>query len=164
MGARDGSSTADVVGVLGSNSAGTAISGSSQSAVPNATAILGTLDNNGPGSFPAAVRGQNLGTAGNGIGVWGSHAGSGWAVYGTVTGAGIGVLGQGLASGTGVRGDSVKGRGGVFTGAAAQVQLLPGTNSAHPKSGQQGDLYADKSGRLWFCKKGGTTATWQQID
>jgi len=122
-----------------------------------------TLTSTTQGSLSAAVKGQNNGTGGNGVGVWGSHAGSGWAVYGTVTGAGIGVLGQGLGSGTGVRGDSVKGRGGVFKGAAAQVQLLPGANSTHPKGGQQGDLYADKTGRLWFCKKGGATATWAQI-
>jgi hypothetical protein len=32
-----------------------------------------------------------------------------------------------------------------------------------PLGGVRGDLYADKTGRLWFCKKSGTTATWHQI-
>jgi len=27
----------------------------------------------------------------------------------------------------------------------------------------RGDLYADSTGRLWFCKTGGSTATWHQI-
>jgi hypothetical protein len=66
-------------------------------------------------------------------------------------------------AGAGVQGTSNTGRGGVFSGSAAQVQLTPGTGSTHPKSGQRGDLYADKTGRLWFCKKSGTTATWHQI-
>ena len=55
------------------------------------------------------------------------------------------------------------GGGGVVSGAAAQVQLVPGSGSTHPKSGKRGDLYADKTDRLWFCKKSGSTATWHQI-
>ncbi len=48
-----------------------------------------------PGGFSAAVRGQNQGTGGSGIGVWGSHAGTGWGVYGTVGEGGIAVFGTG---------------------------------------------------------------------
>ncbi len=55
------------------------------------------------------------------------------------------------------------GRGGVFGGTLAQIQLSPGSGATHPKGGSRGDLYADKNGRLWFCKKGGTTATWHQV-
>jgi hypothetical protein len=55
------------------------------------------------------------------------------------------------------------GRGGIFAGQSAQVKLSPGSLSSHPKSGQRGDLYADKVGRLWYCKTGGTKATWHQI-
>jgi len=62
-----------------------------------------------------------------------------------------------------VRGASTKARGGVFSGGAAQIQLQPGTGSTHPKGGVRGDLYADKTGRLWFCKKSGSTATWHQL-
>jgi hypothetical protein len=65
-------------------------------------------------------------------------------------------------TGAGVKGAS-SGRGGVFSGAAAQVQLVPGTGSTHPKGGKRGDLYADNTGRLWFCTKSGTAATWHQI-
>jgi hypothetical protein len=74
------------------------------------------------------------------------------------------VMATNSGSGAGVKGSSnASGRGGVFSGGAAQVHLVPGSNSTHPKGGKQGDLYADKTGRLWFCKKGGTTATWHQI-
>jgi hypothetical protein len=55
------------------------------------------------------------------------------------------------------------GRGGLFAGTAAQVRLSPGKLKTHPKSGATGDLYADSTGRLWFCKKGGATATWHQV-
>jgi hypothetical protein len=52
------------------------------------------------------------------------------------------------------------GRGAQLSGGAAQLQLMPSTASTHPSGGKLGDLFLDKSGRLWFCK-GGTT--WKQI-
>jgi hypothetical protein len=72
------------------------------------------------------------------------------------------VGGVNSSSGPGVQGSSSSGRGGVFSGGAAQIQLSPG-KSSHPKSGTRGDLYADSAGRLWFCKKSGSRATWHQI-
>jgi hypothetical protein len=62
-------------------------------------------------------------------------------------------------AGPGVHATSTSGRGGIFGGAAAQIQLTP-AGATHPKSGQRGDLYADTTGRLWYCK--GST-TWHQI-
>lgn len=64
-----------------------------------------------PGGFSTGVRGQNNGTSGNGIGVWGSHAGTGWGVYGTAAGAGRGVYG--VATGTGGSGVYGTGAGGA---------------------------------------------------
>jgi hypothetical protein len=142
-----------VVGILAENSAGTAVAATCDSVGANATAIVGTMTSTTPGNLSAAVRGVNNGTDGNGIGVWGSHAGSGWGVNGT-SASGVGV--KATATGTG-------GRGGVFTGVAAQVQLSPGLKATHPTSGSRGDLYADSTGRLWFCKTSGSTATWHQI-
>ena len=84
------------------------------------------------------------------------------AVNSANAGAGAGVLGTSVG-GPGVRGASTTARGGVFSGGPAQVQLVPGTGASHPKGGKRGDLYADNTGRLWFCKKSGTTATWHQI-
>ena len=209
---------ANAAGVRGSNTAGTAVSGTSSSTAGDATAIIGVISSTSPGGFSSAVRGQNNGTGGLGIGVWASHAGSGWGVYATSE-SGIGVNASG-GSGTGVNasgrtglaasgsavglsasgpvaieaagggGQAVNatnnsgtlatikavnsgtnsgihatsnGRGGVFGGSLAQIQLSPGSGATHPKGGSRGDLYADKNGRLWFCKKGGTTATWHQI-
>jgi hypothetical protein len=72
----------------------------------------------------------------------------------------VGVANSG--TGPGVEAASKSGRGGVFGGSAAQIQLSPG-KSSHPRSGERGDLYADSTGRLWFCKKSGSRATWHQI-
>jgi hypothetical protein len=60
------------------------------STADNAFALHGIISSTSPGAFSAAVRGQNNGTGGNGIGVWGSQDGSGWGVYGTsVSGRGV---------------------------------------------------------------------------
>ena len=191
-GAADGvrgiASASQAFGVRGTNSDGTAVAGSSDATADNATAILGTITSGQPGNFSAAVKGENNGTKNSGIGVWGDQMGSGWGVYGT-SASGVGVnadggTGTGLAA-TGNTGVSAFGtkvavtakgptairanglgsgsRGGTFSGAAAQIKLNPGTGSTHPRRGQRGDLYADKTGRLWYCKKSGNPASWHQI-
>lgn len=73
--------------------------------------------------------------------------------------AGRGVLGL-ATSGTGVFGKAAKGRGVVAAGGKAQVRLVPSASVTHPATGLAGDLFLDKSHRLWFCK-GGTN--WKQI-
>jgi hypothetical protein len=60
-------------------------------------------------------------------------------------------------SGTG----SAMGRGGQFTGGAAQVRLVPG--GTLPMSGQTGDLFVDSGGHLHYCRTGGSAATWVQL-
>jgi hypothetical protein len=110
-------------------------------------AVVGDAGNgNGAG---AGVYGQNLrGTRGTGVSGFGS---------------GIGVAGGSL-EGIGVRGASPGGRGGVFTGGTAPIQLAPSTSSrSHPISGQAGDLFVDRSKRLWFCTRSGSHATWKRI-
>jgi hypothetical protein len=64
--------------------------------------------------------------------------------------------------GAAIRGDaSVNGRGGVFSGAQAQVRLVPDAKAkTHPAKGLAGDLFVDASHRLWFCKNPGT---WVQL-
>jgi hypothetical protein len=62
-----------------------------------------------------------------------------------------------------VQAESTNGRGGSFAGKPAQIQLIPGTGATHPTAGKAGDLYVDKTARLWFCKAGGATATWVMI-
>ena len=56
-----------------------------------------------------------------------------------------------------MEGRSHSGRGGSFSGALAQVRLAPGALATHPGTGETGDLYCDRNGRLWFCKSGGGT-------
>jgi hypothetical protein len=117
------------------------------------------------------VRGQNNGTGGLGIGVWGSHAGNGWGAYFTSAsgigvnaagGSGIGVNANGATGVTalgdtiGVAASSAGGRGIVASGNAAQIQLTPGARATHPDSGAAGDVYVDSSVQPWFCQ-GGTT-------
>jgi hypothetical protein len=88
------------VAVLGHNTKGTAVSGTSDSTDADATAIVGLISSSAPGEFSSAVRGQNNGTASLGVGVWGSHAGSGWGVY-AISASGIGLNASG-GTGTGV--------------------------------------------------------------
>jgi hypothetical protein len=70
-----------------------------------------------------------------------------------------GVFGE-APSGVGVYGRASNGRGGQFSGGKAQVRLMPSSAATHPANGALGDLFLDKSGRLWFCKGG---KTWKQI-
>lgn len=67
------------------------------------------------------------------------------------------------AGGDGVRGHSKAGRGGNFSGGAAQIKLTPGSLGSHPGAGETGDLYCDGTGRLWFCTKGGAKAVWKLV-
>ncbi len=121
----------------------------------------------------SGVRGQ---TSGSGSGVRGETSGSGSAVLGTNTNAASTAGVQGNASGStrgvyglhtgtskkgvGVYGESAGGRGGVFSGKAAQLKLLPSADQTKPSKGQKGDLFVDKPGRLWYCR-GGTD--WVQL-
>ncbi len=84
-------------------------------------------------------------------------------VNAVVAASGPAVIAANSSSGPGLQASSDSGRGGLFSGSAAQVQLAPGARSTHPTSGKRGDLYADSTGRLWFCKKTGSRATWHQI-
>ncbi len=102
------------------------------------------------------------GGSGSGDGVHGfSDTGNGVSGY-TSGRLASGVTGHSTSStgGIGVSGDAAGGRGGVFKGGLAQVQLVASSASSHPASGVRGDLFVDKSGRLWFCKGG---RTWKQL-
>jgi hypothetical protein len=76
------------------------------------------------------------------------------------TASGIGVIGA-SSSLVGVQGQGGSGRGGRFSGGKAQVKLDPSTAATHPASGQAGDIFLDKSKRLWLCKGG---STWVRLD
>jgi hypothetical protein len=114
---------ADGIGVAGFSSAGTGVSGVSGSSAAHASAVYGEISSVSPGAFSAAVRGQNDGTGGNGIGVYGSHAGPGWGVYGTSV-SGIGVVGS---SATGVSGMGTTGVHGTTSAKAGTGVLAENT-------------------------------------
>jgi hypothetical protein len=147
------------IGVLGNSSSGTGVEGSGATGV---TGVGGTVGVLGEGVTGVQASGGTTGVSATGPtavhatgGTTGVSATGPTGVHGSGSGtAGVGVKGGGSGSG---------GRGGIFSGAAAQVQLSPGSLGTHPKSGKRGDLYADNKGRLWFCKTGGNTAVWHQI-
>jgi hypothetical protein len=58
-----------------------ALYANSGSGQPNAFALHAVLANTAAGSFSAAVRAENLGTGGNGVGVYATHNGSGYGLY-----------------------------------------------------------------------------------
>jgi len=106
-----------------STGTGPAIYGRSDSTSSFAFAIHGLINSTTPGGSSAAVRGENNGAAGSGIGVWGSQDGGGYGVYGTAVN-GYGVYGRSSGTGRGVYGYSTGGYGGYFdTGVAGGVAL-----------------------------------------
>jgi hypothetical protein len=76
------------------NGAAPAVMGRTDSDDSYAVGVHGLVNRTSPGVLSTGVRGENLGTGSDGIGIWGSHNGNGWGVYGTASGT----------SGTGVRG------------------------------------------------------------
>jgi hypothetical protein len=109
-------------------------------------------------------------SAGDSPGVFGSNFSEGGPAVGVKgQAAGVGVYGEGDE--VGVRGYGVAGRGGVFTGYAAAISLLPDVIAYQmpnpPDNGRAGDLVVDKNFRLWFCIKTSATGTprarWKRI-
>ena len=98
----------------GATAGGVGVFGQNTSQAGDAFAVHGVISSSNPGGFSAGVRGQNNGTAGLGIGVWGSQNGSGWGVYAT-SASGIGVNASG-GTGTGV---NASGRTGVAASGSA---------------------------------------------
>jgi hypothetical protein len=97
------------MGVYGTSATGIGVEGDSASTADFATAVHGLISSTSPGGYSAGVRGENRGTGGDGIGVYGSQNGSGWGVYGTSV-SGIGVFGY-STGGYGVYAQSSSGDG-----------------------------------------------------
>jgi hypothetical protein len=140
------------IGVVAAGGTGTGVSAS------------GSVGVSASGTTGVSASGNTVGVSAQGAtAIQAAASGTGQAVSATNNSGTLATI-KAVNSGTnsGIHATS-QGRGGVFGGNLAQVQLTPGSGSTHPKGGSRGDLYADKTGRLWFCKKGGTTATWHQI-
>jgi hypothetical protein len=126
--------SASGIAVQGTNTLGTAVAGSSGSTTSSATAINGVISSTSPGGFSSAVRGQNNGTGGLGIGVWGSQNGSGWGVYATSV-SGIGVNASG---GSGVGVSASGGTGVSASGTTVGVSVSGPTAVSATASGTAG--------------------------
>jgi hypothetical protein len=167
-------------GVLGTNGGGTGVEGRSDSVASNATAILGIITSTSPGGFSSAVRGQNNGTGGFGIGVYGSQAGSGWGMYATSVsgialnadgGTGVGVNADGGVGieAFGTTGVGVLASGSTYgltaSGSLAPLHLSPAGAAGPPATGahSSGELYVDANGRLYYCMASGTPGTWVKM-
>jgi hypothetical protein len=107
-----------------------------------------------------AVQGEIVNSNNDWTAVHGVTNGGGVGVVGENTANGPGTWGKAAGTGDGVYGESVDGRGGHFKGKKAQLKLDPSTATTHPSSGLSGDVFLDKSKRLWLCK-GGTS--WVRI-
>jgi hypothetical protein len=156
------------------------VKGETVDSVNAGTGVLGYTES----PVGVGVMGHNAASVnanGDYIGVQGlSDNSSGVGTVGQGSGGGLGVLGassstlpplksktgvygwtNGDASSVGVRGVSEHGRGGVFQGdAVAQIKLVPSGTAIHPTTGAKGDLFVDRTGRLWFCKGG---SNWHQL-
>lgn len=113
-------------------STGSGLYGENSSGNSNAFGVHGRISTTNPGSFASAVRGENSGVAGSGVGVWGSHAGGGFGVYGTTAAGGRGVYGLAGGSGTGVYGSSTTGNGvfGTSTGTSGVHHGVSGVTAS----------------------------------
>jgi hypothetical protein len=118
---------------------------------------------NSPDSFYAALAGV---TQGAGPGLHGRGEGTGQGVWGEINDSSktqAAIIGTTEGSGPAIEGRSVRGRGGAFRGKKAQIRLIPSTATTKPSTGSRGDLFVDSSGRLWYCKTGGSTTGWKQL-
>jgi hypothetical protein len=135
-------------------------------------AVYGTTNGTGPALRGAqagagyGVYSQITNTANSRAAVYGKTNGSGPAVEGAHSGANgnavYGLISNASNAAAAVRGaGSSGGRGGMFSGGAAQLRLVPG--GSVPASGQTGDLFVDAAGHLHYCKAGGSNASWIQL-
>jgi len=98
--------------------------------------------------------------------VHGRGEGTGQGVWGEINDSlktQAAVIGTTEGTGPAIEGRSVLGRGGVFKGKKAQIRLVASTATTKPSTGSRGDLFVDASGRLWYCKNGGSTTGWVQL-
>jgi hypothetical protein len=140
-------------------------------ATGTATALNGNSAQ-GYGVYGYSDSGQAMhGGSNSNIGVFGGTTSStlpavqGWAKAGNT-----GVQGHSgsaaptvTPSNTGVFGSAPSGRGGQFSGGKAQLRLIPSNTSSHPAAGEAGDLFLDKTARLWLCTVTGSPATWKRV-
>jgi hypothetical protein len=121
-------------------SGGTAVDASSSSTATRVSAIYGAISSTSPGPSSAAVRGENRGTGGNGIGVCGSHDGSGWGMY-AQSKSGLGLMASGDTTGVSAGGGTT---GVLANGGTIGVEGMV-TGASGPPSGTSCGVYGSGS-------------------
>ena len=156
----DATSTSGDTAVAARNDSGTAVWGESN----QSDGVFGQSHDAGHSGVFATNDAGGWGVFGWAVGPGTPRKPAKPAVVGFNEGFGTGVLGYSGSVGyfppastnVGVYGLAPTGRGGAFSGSAAQVRLMPSSKSGHPASGEVGDLFLDSNTRLWFCKGGST--------
>jgi hypothetical protein len=176
-----GTNGANAVNALGDSGAGVKASSTSGPAV-TANSVTGTglsaSSDAGAGIMTSSTAGAALhavagtpqsGTTGVRAAVV-ADGGSASGVYATsVTDSalvGVGVVGaSGLGQRSGLAGFSVRGYGVSAQGGLAPLYLKPAATAGRPTSGahQQGELYADSTGALFYCVASGRPGTWKRV-
>jgi hypothetical protein len=167
-------------GVWATSYSGAAVHGASTSGIAIAASSTSGVGVDATSKSSIGVRGQSDSDSGV-VGysgatdfpaVFGSSGGGNTAVYGftgpfipepSPKNTGVYGLADLAGGGTGVFGRAPGGRGVVASGGKAQLRLVPSAAATHPPSGATGDLFVDKASRLWFCIKGGPSATWKRV-
>ena len=122
----NGTNNAAIIEIDNASSSSSALVARTISTTSSVSGVHGIIESTAPGSFSAALRGENRGTGGSGIGVYGSHQGSGWGVYGTtISGRGV----YGLATTVGGAGIYGFGSGGANAGTFNGNVTVTGTLS-----------------------------------
>jgi hypothetical protein len=168
--ARGGDFTGGTYGVAGQSENGVGVYGYSAHSYG--------LQGQGDGSGAVGVYGQSMDatgiigeTFGSGAGVEGNSRnntagvlGTSYTGAGTDLGSGAGVHGI-SGSGPGLHGASSTGYGAEVKGGLAPLRLVPASTVGPPTSGAHlhGELYADKSGNLYFCTKPGSPGIWKKV-
>ena len=109
---------------------GAALDGTNATTADNVSGVIGRVSTTNPGALAAGVKGINLGTGTNGVGVYGVHAGKGYGIYGNSAG-GTGVFGN-TVNGVGLMGSSESGVGlhvSSKTGNAAFIEATDPSNT-----------------------------------
>jgi hypothetical protein len=167
-------STSDqAVGVLGTNTAATGavfgVQGRVNSNSDGASGVYGLAT--GVSAFTRGVVGESASSNGAGVaGFCSSSSGNNSGVYGqAISPNGIGVYGLAVsASGlsVGVQGisNSPDGYGGYFAGGRAALRLGADSTTGIPTNfHQQGEVFVDNTGQLYFCTVSGVPGTWVKL-
>jgi hypothetical protein len=160
------------IGVLGKSVSGTAVSGvyeASSGLYPGMqAAVIGdswrTDGVVGLSSYGAGVLGATSANINSGVAGIDQSASGGYGVHGE-SANGSGVVGVANGAGVGAMGQSTSGYGVQAQGGKAQLYLIPAKSAGHPSTGHHlvGELFVDRTGKLYLCQSSGSPGTWRRL-